>query len=138
MSAADCNACATRAAKGLEGDCPACANDRARKHTFTTKVTPGPWTLRGVQIRADNGYGAHVATYQISRVDGMLLAAAPELLLMLLNAISTLDACEKSSRSHGTADDIRARLADLNLIALGIDEHGFPSVREDPSDTVLP
>lgn len=39
--------------------------------------TPGPWALRGYQIRADNGKGAHVGTYQISKADGELMAAAP-------------------------------------------------------------
>lgn len=41
------------------------------------------WGLRGNQIRADGGLGAHVATYQISREDGLLLAAAPDLLAAL-------------------------------------------------------
>lgn len=105
---------------------------------ITSKITPGPWALTGVQIRADNGHGAHVATYQITRVDGMLIAAAPVLLELLLVACACLDAAEGGASSHGTANDIRARLSDLNLIALGLDEHGFPSVKQDPSDSVLP
>lgn len=102
------------------------------------KITPGPWALRGAQIRADNGQGLHVATYQISRTDGHLIAAAPELLQLALDACSTLDACEKGSRSHCTADRIRTRLAALGLIEPGTDEHGRLSEREDPADTVLP
>lgn len=97
--------------------------------------TPGPWGLRGHQIRAADGLGPTVAAYNISRADGILLAAAPELLEMLLGACSSLDAAEGSSRSHGTADDIRGKLARLGLITLGIDEHGHPSPREDPADT---
>lgn len=31
VSVADCNACRVRASKGLDGECPACANERARK-----------------------------------------------------------------------------------------------------------
>lgn len=72
--------------------------------------TPGPWGLRGCQIRADGGNGAHVATYQIDAEDGRLMAAAPELLEMLRLACDCLDAAERASSSHGTADEIRARL----------------------------
>lgn len=74
------------------------------------------WALRGYQIRAASGLGYHVATYQADRADGLLLAAAPELLEMLLNACDTLDACERASTSHGTADLIRTRLVELSLI----------------------
>lgn len=42
--------------------------------------TPGPWGLRGYQVRADNGLGQHVATVQNGSADGALVAAAPELL----------------------------------------------------------
>lgn len=45
--------------------------------------TPGPWALRGFQIRSDNGQGAHVGTYQISVSDGLLMAAAPEMVALL-------------------------------------------------------
>ncbi len=44
-----------------------------------SKHTPGPWAVRGYQIRSEGGAGAHVATWQISQVDGDLLAAAPDL-----------------------------------------------------------
>ena len=64
--------------------------------------TPGPWGLRGHQIRADGGTGQHVATYQISADDGRLIAAAPELLEMLLQ-------CDLS-------DQIRVRLQELGLV----------------------
>jgi len=77
------------------------------------KNTPGPWGLRGVQIRADGGQGPHVGTYRITRSDGVLMAAAPELLEMLLEACDSLDAAERHSESHTTADRIRARLSDL-------------------------
>jgi len=53
-------------------------------------TTPGPWALRGSQIRAENGTGAHVATYQISRDDGLLIAAAPK----LLDALEHLLLCQ--------------------------------------------
>lgn len=99
------------------------------------KRTPGPWAVRGYQIRADDGKGAHVATYQISIADGILIAAAPDMLRLLLDACSSLDACEKSSRSHITADRIREKLAELRLIELGLDEHGNRSEKEDPSNT---
>ena len=46
---------------------------------FAFCTTPGPWGLRGHQIRADGGQGATVATYAISREDGFLIAAAPAL-----------------------------------------------------------
>jgi hypothetical protein len=100
-----------------------------------SRRTPGPWALRGTQIRADNGRGAHVATYMINIADGLLLSAAPEMLEMLLGACSSLDASENCSKSHCTADYIRARLAELRLIKLGVNEDGWPSEREDPSDT---
>jgi hypothetical protein len=49
-------------------------------------MTPGPWALRGYQVRADNGQGKHVATYQTSEADGRVLAASRELLDLLLMA----------------------------------------------------
>ncbi len=100
-----------------------------------SKRTPGPWALRGSQIRADDGKGAHVATYQTSIADGVLIAAAPAMLDLLLSACSSLDAAEGSAKSHGTADIIREKLAAMKLIRLGIDEHGRESASEDPSDT---
>jgi hypothetical protein len=100
-----------------------------------SKRTPGPWALRGYQIRADAGIGPHVATYQINIADGRLIAAAPEMFEMLLGACTSLDAAENASRSHCTADHIRACLARLGLIRLGKDEYGHESEREDPADT---
>lgn len=43
-------------------------------------MTPGPWGLRGYQIRADNGLGRHVASYMTDAEDGRVLAASRELL----------------------------------------------------------
>ncbi len=83
-----------------------------------TTRTPGPWALRGYQIRADNGRGMHVATYQTNGADGRLLAAAPELLDLLNDACGSLDAAERSSASHTTADRIRQRMGDLGLWTL--------------------
>lgn len=45
--------------------------------------TPGPWALRGRQIRAENGVGKHVADYMVDAEDGRLIAAAPELLAIV-------------------------------------------------------
>jgi hypothetical protein len=79
-------------------------------HNFT----PGPWKLRGSQIRADGGRGAHVATYQIAWDDGRLIAAAPELVGMLEEACDALDDHSgRAGATHSTADSIRARLAEL-------------------------
>lgn len=75
--------------------------------------TPGPWGLRGRQIHADSGRGAHVATHQISAEDGRLIAAAPELLDMVLTLCCMID--------EAIASDYRDRLAELLLIKLGID-----------------
>lgn len=97
--------------------------------------TPGPWGLRGSQIRADGGRGAHVATYQVCRADGLLIAAAPDLLDMLLEACGSLDASESGASAHGTATEIRKRLAGWGLILLGKDEYGNADPRLDPSDT---
>jgi len=85
----------------------------AQETAFEGKRTSGPWGLRGVQIRADGGRGRHVATYQINAADGYLIAAAPELLDMLREACDSLDACERASATHVTADHIRERLAAL-------------------------
>ena len=90
--------------------------------------------MRGYQIRANDWLGQHVATYQTSIADGILIAAASELLDLLDDACRTLDACEKGSSSHCTADRIRGRLAELGLWKLGNDAHGHPSDHEDPSD----
>lgn len=72
------------------------------------KRTPGPWGLRGVQIRAEAGLGQHVATYQVSEADGKLLAAAPTLLEMLLDATKRLPVTER--------DVLLQRLVALGLI----------------------
>lgn len=82
--------------------------------------TPGPWTLRGVQIRANGGRGQHVATYQISQADGQLIAAAPDLLEMVLDAIGCAEAC---GGSEAQAESYKQRLAKLGLVALVRDEH---------------
>lgn len=100
------------------------------------RSTPGPWRLRGFQIRANGGVGTHVASYQLTEADGKLLAAAPTMLQFLLGACRSLDACESGSRSHCTADAIRRMLAERGLIVLGNDEHGRPSEREDPIETI--
>lgn len=89
------------------------------------------WALRGCQIRVEST-GQHVATYQICRDDGLLLAASPELLRMLWLACDTLDACERHAESHGTADEIRRALTEAGLPAerccaeyeTGSDVHG--------------
>ena len=78
------------------------------------KRTPGPWKLRGYQVRAEAGNGAHVATYQISIADGVLIAAAPELLQMLVD-VSTL--------SIGPTQ-VKTRLAALGLVKLGKNDSG--------------
>lgn len=100
-----------------------------------SRRTPGPWALRGYQIRAEGGLGKHVADYRISVADGLLIAAAPEMFEMLLGACANLDAAENSSRSHSGADYIRRELARLGLIVLGKDEIGHVSDRVDPADT---
>lgn len=46
-------------------------------------TTPGPWGLRGYQIRAEGGRGQHIATYMTTRSDGLLLASAPALVSAL-------------------------------------------------------
>lgn len=91
------------------------------------KRTPGPWKLRGTQVRADSGKGAHVATYQISVADGLLIAAAPELLSMLLDACCMID--------EAIAGDMRERLERLGLVKLGVDPNThLPSGRVEPAD----
>ncbi len=77
-----------------------------------SKHTPGPWGLRGYQIRADGGHGAHVATYQVSAADGALIASAPELLRMLKDACDELDMTCGGSRSV-SADRIREEVRAL-------------------------
>lgn len=61
--------------------------------------TPGPWALRGYQIRAENGLGKHVATYQVGEADGRLIAAAPELLEALKEV-----AAGRLDHEHGLDD----------------------------------
>jgi hypothetical protein len=75
------------------------------------KHTLGPWALRGFQIRADNGAGAHVATYQISRADGRLLAAAPELFELAQRLVAAEDAEEFGDRAWEIVHDARALIA---------------------------
>lgn len=90
-------------------------DDAKSKEWIMSKRTPGPWGLRGYQIRADGGAGAHIANYQISIADGRAIAAVPVLLELLDAACNALDAAENSSRSHCTADDIRERLCLLGI-----------------------
>lgn len=54
-------------------------------------ATSTRWALRGTQIRDDDGRGQHVATYMRSVEDGRLLAAAPELLELLLETCDEAD-----------------------------------------------
>jgi hypothetical protein len=63
--------------------------------------SPGPWALRGYQIRAEDGHGAHVATYQISADDGRLMAAAPELLDTLRCFVKL---CDEATRTGDVGD----------------------------------
>jgi hypothetical protein len=79
------------------------------------KYTPGPWALRGYQIRADEGQGQHVATYQISAEDGKIIAAAPEMVDLLIEAAEALDAAERCASSHCTADRIREFLLEKRI-----------------------
>lgn len=51
-------------------------------------MTPGPWGLRGCQIRANDGRGAHVATYMIERADGVAIAFVPEMLDLLRSLVA--------------------------------------------------
>lgn len=78
-------------------------------------TTPGPWGLRGSQIRAAGGTGAHVATYQISRDDGFLIAAAPA----LFDALRRLLACQPNpmfpgGKLHDACVDARQALNDAD------------------------
>lgn len=93
---------------------------------------PGRWALRGHQIRANEGRGLHVADYRTSVADGVLLAAAPELLEMVLTAISCGEAC---GGNEGLTRDLKARLARLGLVRLGVDEHGRESEIAELADT---
>lgn len=88
---------------------------RYRCRAETTTGTPGPWGLRGSQIRGKGGQGAHIATYQTCREDGLLLAAAPDLLGLLVTAAEALDASERHAESHHVADDIRDYIRRLQL-----------------------
>mgnify|MGYP001589555130 CR=1 FL=1 len=63
-------------------------------------ATPGPWGLRGSQIRAEAGTGAHVATYQIDRDDGFLIAAAPTLETALKRLLAAVIIQRDATRSH--------------------------------------
>jgi hypothetical protein len=62
------------------------------------------WGLRGCQIRDDNGTGAHVATYQRTREEGLLIAAAPD----LYYALHAVLACLPRSVDGTLADAVRA------------------------------
>ena len=78
-------------------------------------TTPGPWGLRGHQIRANGGQGATVATYAISREDGFLIAAAPALKAALEALLATqptvmapygklYNACEDARKALAVAE----------------------------------
>ena len=58
-------------------------------------MTPGPWALRGRQIRAEGGVGKHVADYMVDAEDGRLIAAAPEL-LEIVKAVAQGQNCLRS------------------------------------------
>jgi hypothetical protein len=117
-------------AEGRKGDEPSSAKEAYElliKHGYTLEqhedaavpsgrkrggaVKTGPrWSVRGYQIRDDIGLGRHIATWQTCEADGRLLAAAPELLDMLVQACDAVDG--------GVAprtDEIRARLTALRL-----------------------
>lgn len=53
--------------------------------------TPGPWGLRGRQIRAEGGVGKHLADYMVCAEDGRLIAAAPEMHALLEELIACYD-----------------------------------------------
>lgn len=83
-------------------------------------ATPGPWGLRGSQIRAEGGNGAHVATYQIDRDDGFLIAAAPAMFAALKRLLATQpevmfpggklwEACEEAREAIADADPLAKR-----------------------------
>ena len=91
--------------------------------------TPGHWGLRGYQVRADDGRGKYVANYMIVKADGRALAAVPELLELLDNACASLDAAERATISHCTADKIRLRLHELGIWLL---REGLDAERDDP------
>jgi hypothetical protein len=61
--------------------------------------TPGPWGLRGYQIRADGGQGTHVATYQCTESDGSLIAAAPDLYEALVTLLQDLPSATTEARA---------------------------------------
>lgn len=75
--------------------------------------TPGPWGLRGVQIRADGGRGQHVATYQVSRDDGELIAAAPELLELLEQALPHVGCAALAVESTHPVRSLYVAIAEL-------------------------
>lgn len=76
------------------------------------------WALRGYQIRADNGLGAHVATYQRDKIEGELMAAAPTLLRLLANAAGI--ACHRDcGETHRHECNEAAEL----LLAFGFEDH---------------
>lgn len=62
------------------------------------KPTPGPWGLRGSQIRADGGRGQHIATYMTNVADGKLMAAAPLLYEACKEAAEMIPPCGLTTR----------------------------------------
>lgn len=73
------------------------------------------WAIRGYQVRDDDGHGRHIATWQTCEADGRLLAAAPELLDMVISACDALDNVARCSATDAYADELRARLVALRL-----------------------
>lgn len=74
-------------------------------------LTAGPWALRGYQVRANNGQGMHVATYQTSEADGRCLAASRELLDLLL-----MGAEERYESPQVFKELVLRRLVELKLL----------------------
>lgn len=77
-------------------------------------LTPGPWLLRGYQIRVSCGEGSgssnHVATYQISEADGRCLAASREMLDLLIMV------ADNRGEPEAIKWLIRRRLVELKLL----------------------
>lgn len=91
--------------------------------------TPGPWGLRGVQIRANDGRGQHVATYQIGRADGLLIAAAPRMLAVLQDIAASEYRHESSCASKRQVPE--ACDCDLAPFASGVCSDSPEASRED-------
>ena len=88
-------------------------NDTPTATDNEVMYTPGPWGLAGAQIRANDGHGQHVGTYQIRRADGLVMAAAPELLAALRELVRAWDATQYqvSDRLEQALQDADAAIA---------------------------